>query len=141
MSFYLDASAILPLILRDSHTEQMSPWIASRVAELIVSDFASLEFSSVVSRQVRTRALTSYEANKAIELFEEWSRQFTLRVAIGSADIRFADQLVRDFATKLAAPDALHLASAINLGATLVTFDQRLAEVAKMRGAKVVTPT
>ncbi len=46
---------------------------------------------------------------------------------------------MRDFATKLAAADALHLAAAMNACAKLATFDKRLAEAAKTRGAEVVT--
>ncbi|MGP0060221.1 MAG: PIN domain-containing protein, partial [Beijerinckiaceae bacterium] len=42
------------------------------------------------------------------------------------------------FATKLAAADALHLAAAMNAGASLVTFDGRLAEAARMQGVGVV---
>jgi predicted nucleic acid-binding protein len=44
------------------------------------------------------------------------------------------EQLVLDFSTKLAAPDALHLASALNVGARLLTLDERLAEMARSRG-------
>ena len=45
-----------------------------------------------------------------------------------------AERLVRDFSTKLAAADALHLASAKNAGAALATFDARLAEAANGLG-------
>jgi uncharacterized protein len=45
--------------------------------------------------------------------------------------------LVRDFATKLTAPDALHLASAKNAGATLATLDARLADAARGQGVEV----
>ena len=44
--------------------------------------------------------------------------------------------LVRDFTTKLTAPDALHLASAKNAGATLATLDVRLAEAARAQGVE-----
>ncbi|MGJ0454481.1 MAG: PIN domain-containing protein [Methylocystis sp.] len=57
---------------------------------------------------------------------------------MGGADFELALRLVRDFSTKLATPDALHLASAINLEASLVTFDARLKEAAAMRGMRVV---
>lgn len=56
------------------------------------------------------------------------------------ADFDLAARLVRDFSTKLAAADALHLASAVNLDATLVTFDARLAEAAQVRGVGVLVP-
>ena len=45
--------------------------------------------------------------------------------------------LVQDFATKLAAADALHLASAKNAGAILATLEIRLAEAAKGQGVEV----
>jgi len=49
-------------------------------------------------------------------------------------DFALAEQIVRDFASKLAAPDALHLATAIHAGAALATFDVRLADAARARG-------
>jgi predicted nucleic acid-binding protein len=45
--------------------------------------------------------------------------------------------LVRNFSTQLTAPDALHLASAKNAGATLATLDVRLAEVARGQGLEL----
>ena len=48
---------------------------------------------------------------------------------------------MRDFATKLTAPDALHLASAKNAGATLATLDARLVEAARGQGARSGGPT
>ena len=53
------------------------------------------------------------------------------------ADFAHAERLIRDFATKLAAPDALHLASAKNSGAALATFDARLADAARAQGVEV----
>lgn len=49
----------------------------------------------------------------------------------------FDERLVRDFSTKLAAAAALHLASAKNAGATLATFNVRLAEAALAQGVEV----
>ena len=51
-----------------------------------------------------------------------------------------AETLVRDFATKLLAPDALHLASAMQAGAVLVTFDERLANAARDYQTNVIMP-
>ncbi len=140
MNFYLDASAIVPLILRDAHTERMSAWIVEPPGEIIVSDFAALEFSSVVSRHVRINALSEGDGRKAIDLFEEWSHASATRTSIASADLALAERLVRDFTTKLAAADALHLASTINLGTALVTFDQRLLDAARSKGASAIAP-
>ncbi|HLX97338.1 MAG TPA: hypothetical protein VKR62_01470 [Roseiarcus sp.] len=59
------------------------------------------------------------------------------RLTHGAADFLLAERIVRDFATKLAAADALRLASAKNAGATLATFDVRLAEAGRAQGVEV----
>jgi predicted nucleic acid-binding protein len=51
-----------------------------------------------------------------------------------------AGQLVRDFTTKLSAPDAIHLAITRHVGATLATFDDRLAEAAQRHAVPVTLP-
>ncbi len=98
-----------------------------------------MEVAAVVSRRLRQGLSSEDEARAILRDFD------LLRNACGShvhhrADSELADELVRQFPTKLAAPDALHLASAVNLDATLVTFDQRLAEEARMREANVTAP-
>lgn len=55
----------------------------------------------------------------------------------GAQDFALADQFVRDYATQLSAPDALHLAAAKNAGAALTTFDARLAEAARLQSVEV----
>jgi len=53
------------------------------------------------------------------------------RLSHGAPDFLLAERLVRDFSMKLAAADALGLASAKNAGAKLATLDARLAEAAR----------
>jgi uncharacterized protein len=60
------------------------------------------------------------------------------RLSHAAADFLLAERVVRDFSTRLAAADALHLASAKNLGAALATFDSRLADAARMNVVAVV---
>jgi predicted nucleic acid-binding protein len=48
----------------------------------------------------------------------------------GPADFESAEKVVRGSTRKLAAPDALHLASAKNARVALVTFDARVADAA-----------
>jgi predicted nucleic acid-binding protein len=63
-----------------------------------------------------------------------------LSYAHGRDDFVLAELIARDFTTRLLAPDALHLASAKNAGATLATFDARLAEAAKPTGVALAIP-
>ncbi|MFO1124456.1 MAG: type II toxin-antitoxin system VapC family toxin [Methylocystis sp.] len=138
MSFYLDASAIIPLILRDAHTINMEQWLANAREDLVVSDFAALEVAAVISRQVRMARMSEQKASLALALLDDWIARASTSIKTDAFDIALADRFVRDFATKLAAPDALHLAIASNRGYRLATFDTRLAEAAAMRGVRVV---
>lgn len=96
-----------------------------------------MEFAAVVSRRVRTGESNENEARAILDDFDELRGQCGSH-RHGDADFELAMRLARDFSTKLAAPDALHLASAINLDASLATFDARLAEAAERRGVRVV---
>jgi predicted nucleic acid-binding protein len=138
LNFYLDASIAVSLFLRDVHTVSADGWIERAEGSIILSDFCAVEVAAVISRAVRTGRLSSAEAQATLTDFDEWRSKTTVPHHVGAADVACAERLVRDFATKLAAADALHLAAAMNAGASLVTFDDRLAEAAQLQGAGVV---
>ena len=64
----------------------------------------------------------------------------TLSAEIHAADVRLADAYVRRFDLGLRTPDALHLAIAHRLDATLLTLDRRLATAARELGVAVEVP-
>ena len=140
MSVYLDASAIVPLILRDAHTPTMEQWLANAREDLVVSDFGALEVAAVISRQVRSARMSEQQASLALALLDDWLARASTSIETGASDLALADRFVRDFATKLAAPDALHLALASNRGCRLATFDTRLAAAAAIRGVRAIAP-
>ena len=130
---YFDASVLLPLLIADAHTEKASAWYAGLSATVVVSDFANLEVNAVLSRHLRVGRLTQGEVENALLDFDAM-RANCERLSHAASDFLLAERLVRDFATKLAAADALHLASAKNAGATLATLDVRRAEAARGLG-------
>jgi uncharacterized protein len=130
---YLDASVLLPLLVADAHTKRAVAWYSNVNATLIVSDLANLEVSAVVSRALRVGRLTQSAAASALLDFDA-VRAHCDPLSHGGSDFLLAEGIARDFSTKLAAADALHLASAKNAGATLATFDARLAEAARGQG-------
>ena len=133
---YLDASVLVSLLVADSHTDMASAWY-SRVSEtVVVSDLANLEVSAVLSRDLRVGRLNRASVDAALLDFDAL-RAGCERLSHGGDDFLRAERIVRDFSTKLAAADALHLASAKNAGATLATFDARLAEAARASGTEV----
>jgi len=132
---YLDTSVLVSILVDEARSQLAREWWKRASGENVIRAFAALEIAAVVSRRVRTGATSEDEAREVLRDFD------LLREACAShvhrrADFDLAEGLTRDFPTKLAAPDALHLASAINLDATLVTFDERLTEAARMRGRR-----
>jgi len=139
MSFYLDASAAVSIILQDAHTAGMETWLTRVEEAIVVSDLAALEVAAVVSRQVRMGRMAPPEGLLALSLFDEWAARTSLRIEASAADVALADCFVRDFSTKLAGPDALHLAIVSNRALSLVTFDHRLAEAGRMKSLHVLS--
>lgn len=139
MIFYFDTSFLVPIIADEARSEYARKWWRNSNGDSIISDLACLEFSAVVSRWVRMGSVMEPDARGLLADFD-LLRDACLTHALGSADTNRAEELLRDFSTKLAAPDALHLAAALDLDAVLVTFDERLAEAANSCGGKVVAP-
>lgn len=80
------------------------------------------------------------EAEIALAGFDAWLAQMPTRMEIAAADIVLATTYLRRFDLALRTPDALHLAIARRLGATLVTFDRAMAAAARALGMAVVLP-
>jgi len=141
VSFYLDANVLVALFVTDALTKTADAWIDSDPGDLVVSDFAKIEVAAVVSRQVRVGSMTLDAAREALVDFDVWVRRMASAVETSASDLALAERFVRDFATKLSAPDALHLAVTLNHGFQLVTFDARLADAARLLGSSVITPS
>jgi uncharacterized protein len=127
---YVDSSVLLPLLIADAHTEKVGAWYSSLSATVVVSDFANLEVNAMLSRHLRMGRLTEGEVENALLDFDA-PRANCERLSHGASGFLLAERLVRNFSTKLAAADALHLASAKSAGSTLATLDLRLADAAR----------
>jgi uncharacterized protein len=140
MNCYLDTSVVVALVLRDSHTAKAEAWLEHAAPACIVSDFCAIEFASVVSRQVRMSHLSTADGSAVLDLFDEWITRTAQLVTSSGEHMEAAGRMVRDFDTKLSAPDAIHLAVAKHRGLVLVTFDQRLSDAARRENVKIVVP-
>jgi uncharacterized protein len=130
---YLDTSVLVSIVILDANSEKTGRWYDGLVASVIISDLANLEVCAVISREFRARRFTRASADKAFSDFDAL-RAASESLSHNAQDFAIADRLVRDYSTKLSAPDALHLASAKNAGATLATLDARLAAAARGQG-------
>ena len=140
MGHYLDTSVIVSMIVNDAHTTKAATWFDRTEPTSLVSSFAKAEFAAAVSRHVRVRLLSAAQGRTALDILDKWLDGDTHLVNVNNDDIESADRMVRDFETKLLVPDAIHLAVTKRLGATLVTFDARLAAAAKLQNIANETP-
>jgi predicted nucleic acid-binding protein len=140
MCSYLDTNFIIALLLPDAHTSKAENWFERNETELFISNFSTVEFASVVSRLVRTGELATTAALNCLVTFDKWIKTGIALEQIGQSDLAAAADLVRDFQTKLSAPDAIHLAAAGRIGAALITFDERLATAAALKGVSATIP-
>jgi predicted nucleic acid-binding protein len=134
---YFDTSVLLSIVARDSNSDKAGRWYESLQATVVISDLADLEVCAVISRELRAKRFSRAVADKALSDFDSL-RATSERSTPDSQDFAFASRLVRDYATKLSAADALHLASAKNASALLATFDLRLAEAARAQKVAVI---
>lgn len=107
---------------------------------LVVSEFASAEVASALSRLVRIGTMTADEAKARLIAFDAWRSEGSHPVDILASDMGLANTYVRQFDLMLRAPDALHAAICRRLDLTLVTLDRRLATAARALGVNVIVP-
>ncbi|MBC7461890.1 MAG: type II toxin-antitoxin system VapC family toxin [Thermoleophilia bacterium] len=125
---YLDASAIVKLIIDESESDALETWLADRATTS----------SSLVATETRRAARRSNipDARASVE-------DVLGRVVLYSIDSRILDQAGRIGPPTLRTLDAIHLATALRLEPELeafVTYDLRLAEAAEAVGLRVVAP-
>ncbi len=140
MSWYLDASILVPLHVAEFRTDAVAAALAQADSSFVVSELAAGEFASAISRRVRMDKLDPDTANAWISLFDDWNATDTIRLAVNNGDIRRAAAIVRRFDLKLLMPDAIHVGLCVQHGFTLVTLDDRMADAAEGLGVAVVLP-
>ena len=140
MSHYLDTNVMVALLLQDAHSSRADAWLIRAKPTLLASDLCTVEVAAVISRRVRMKQLTAETANLALGRFDDWLSRSVEIVRWTPEQMATAGHIVRDFSSKLTAPDAIHLAIARHSGATLATFDDRLAEAARRHGVPVMIP-
>lgn len=134
MSAYLDASALLPMLIEEPGSASVDAFVAANADALVVSEFAAAEVASALSRLARTGRLAAEDAAARLADFDAWRAAATHEVEIGAADVRLASVYVRRFDLMLRAPDALHAATCRRADLMLVTLDRRLAAAAEALG-------
>ncbi len=138
MSFYLDTSVVVPLLIDEIHSQRIGGWLAGQQhAALSVSLWTTTEISSALSLRIRTGTLSTTTRDAALGLWARLCRDSFGTLDIEAAHFTRAAALVDRHTLGLRAPDALHLAIAEASGATMVTFDERLKSACLAFGVQV----
>jgi len=133
---YLDASVILPTLIKEDASTVVDRFLGEVREPLAVSEFAAAEVASALSRLARTGLLDHDSAIARLADFDAWRAASTTDVDLQASDIRLAHVFIRRFDLMLRAPDALHAAVCGRENLLLVTLDKRLAKAAEELGVR-----
>lgn len=130
MPFYLDTSAAVKLVVSESHSKAMSSWADAHCDSVVSSDL------------LRTELLSATLLGAPDEMPR--ARQVLDSITILTLPTPLFERAAELEPTLLRSLDAVHLAAALDLGDELdgiVTYDDRLAEAARLHGVHVIAPT
>ncbi len=115
----------------------MARFLAVETQSLVVSEFASAEVASALSRRARMALLTDTKAGGRLLEFDVRRASATDPIDFQPSDFRLANIFVRSLDLGLRAPDAFCRRG----GLALVTLDRRLAGAAETLDIRVAIPS
>ena len=137
MSVYLDASVLVALFTQDAFTQRATVFLEAQLPALIFSDFAAVEFASAVASLVRTGELDIDDARAILNNFDTWRLNASNPIDVESSDIAAAATFIRRLDLTLRTADAINLAVAQRLEASVATFDIKMGASARALGIQL----
>jgi predicted nucleic acid-binding protein len=135
---YLDTSAVVPMFVPEPASNTVDAWYESCADSLVSSDWIVTEFASALSIKVRRGEIAEKQANAAWKNFTAFCRAGLRLVPVSRQGFEAAASMARDVASGLRAGDSLHLAMALEVGASgFATADGTLEKNAQVNGLAV----
>lgn len=141
MILYIDSSVVVSALTFEAASPRVQLWLEMQEPDTLhLTLWVQTEFSSALSLKVRTGALTPALRESCLGGIATLKDEALTIVPVKPKQFVPAARLVDASPLGLRAADALHLAVSMDVGATLCTLDQRIADAAKSTGAEVLTP-
>lgn len=140
MILYVDASAIVAIVGNEAASGAVEAALDTNGVIALVSDLAIAESSAALARNGRVRPWSRIDTDRFYGDLDVWASDAAEIVVVGPADIGLAIDFVRQPGVALRAPDAIHIAAAHRLGATILTLDKGMARAAAELGVPHINP-
>lgn len=142
---YLDTCFITPMLLNEATSEAVERYVVRAAASsLCISQWTRVEFASVVAREVRMKKMKVSQGSAVLAEFDKLVQESLLVLVPVVDDYNLARDYLGKFSTGLRGGDALHLAIAVNHGASkILTLDEGMLTAGKQlklpvsRGIKI----
>lgn len=137
--FYVDTSVIVALLTVEPKTPEVTAWYAGLQETPFAADWLLTEFSSAISIKLRTGQLSEAYAKRVRKEFNLLTTGGLRLVPVSRTAFSRAAEMIKQHQHGLRAGDSLHLAVALELGAShMATLDGVLAKNAKRKGLEFV---
>jgi predicted nucleic acid-binding protein len=135
---YLDTSLVIALITAEERSHRARAWLIAHGGRVVTSVRPHSEVASALSIKQRRGELDEMSRVQAEQAFEGMVARGLDVVAVTTADFRRAADHVRIPERRLRGADALHIAVAGRLGATLHSLDDDQVAAARQLGVDAV---
>ena len=136
---YVDTSVIVALLTVEPRTQDVTGWYAGLRDTPTCSDWLLTEFCSAISIKLRTGQINEANAKRVRKEFKLLAEGGLRIVPVSRSAFGLAAEMIRQHDHGLRAGDSLHLAVALELGAShMATLDGTLAANAKRHGMELI---
>ena len=144
MRIFLDTSSLFKLYHQELGTDELeSVFSKEEITHIYLSEISKVEFTSTIWKKVRTKEITTNQAEKTLELFENDFEKYHF-VALDSLIVEQARKLTTKYGIEgLRTLDGIQLATCILLENTadiFLTADKLLKILIQAEGLKTEMP-
>jgi hypothetical protein len=126
-------------LTNEARTPDAQAWLQNQPPDQVaISEWVITEFSSALSLKLRIGSISTDQRAAALASFRGLTDRSFRVVSITGPMFRTAATFADQHRLALRAGDALHLAAALEFGATLWTLDQRMAQAGPALGVATV---